>query len=213
MHLQQGSYPQAQEHLQALRQQQPTLDTPLTLLEAETLYQQGLFALAAHCLNRALAITPDQVPLRYARAMQRERQQQLDLAEEDLRHILALEPDHTQALNALGYLLADRNKQLDEARQLVSRALALAPEDPAIIDSMGWVEYRSGNLSAAIALLQRAFKLSGDAEVAAHLGEALWMNGDETQARQLWQQVLQNKPNEPHPVLRSTLQRFKVDLP
>ena len=74
--------------------------------------------------------------------------------ERDLRRLLDEDPDHAEALNALGYTLADRNERLDEAFALVSRALKLRPDSPAVLDSMGWVLYRQGDLEQAAVYLR-----------------------------------------------------------
>ena len=212
--IQEGEYTRARQHINRLSLRYPEQAPLLWLLEAETLRKHQQIELAGQVLDEALRDQPDNIPLRYARAMHYDQQQQLAEAEQDLRHILALDADNSQALNALGYLLADRNLRLDEARQLISRALALNPEEPAIIDSMGWLEYRSGNLPQALVYLQRAYQLSGDGEIAAHLGEVLWVSGNTTEARRIWQQGLQQKDAQgaANPLLLRTLQRFHIDF-
>ncbi|ACE83707.1 tetratricopeptide repeat protein [Cellvibrio japonicus] len=212
--MQRGEYDAAHQHINRQSLRQPEHAAILFMLEAETLRLHQQHPMADQVLNEAIRELPDSIPLRYARALQYEQQGQLDKAEEDLRHLLSLQPDNAQALNALGYLLADRTNRLEEARNLVNQALALSPDEPAIIDSMGWIEYRSGNLGRAIELLQRAYDASGDAEIAAHLGEALWVSGRADEARQVWRQGLQKKTREgkTHPLLRSTLERLKVEL-
>ncbi|GIT48634.1 MAG: hypothetical protein Ct9H300mP14_05620 [Gammaproteobacteria bacterium] len=92
-----------------------------------------------------------------------------------MRRLIELEPDNAHAYNALGYTLADQTDRLDEALVLIERALVLLPEDPFILDSMGWVHYRLGNNDLAREYLQKAIDLRLDAEIAAHLGEVLWM--------------------------------------
>ena len=60
--------------------------------------------------------------LLYARAMAAEKIGRLDILEADLRTILEHEPDHAQALNALGYTLADATDRYDEAYELIKKA-------------------------------------------------------------------------------------------
>ena len=71
---------------------------------------------------------------------------------------------------------------------LVQKALQFAPDDPFIIDSLAWVEFRSGNLAESLALLQKAFTARPDAEIAAHLGEVLWVSGKRDQALAIWRE-------------------------
>src|SRR5690606_24963303 len=121
---------------------------------------------------------PGSTDLLYARAMLFVERGQIEKAEVDLRAIIASEPDNATALNALGYTLADNTQRYDEALTLINRALQLRPDDPAILDSLGWVSFRLGNLEEAILRLRQAMKLAPDPEIAAHLGEALWANGN-----------------------------------
>ena len=106
------------------------------------------------------------------------------------------EPDNAQALNALGYTLADRTERYHEAHLLIERALELSPEDFYILDSMGWVLYRLGRLQEAVSFLERARELRNDPEVAAHLGEVLWVLGNHEQARDVWESALKDTPND-----------------
>jgi Flp pilus assembly protein TadD len=129
--------------------------------------------------------------------------------ETDLRKVLKAEPNNPTALNALGYALANRTTRYPEALELISRALALQPEEPAILDSMGWVLYRNGNYEEAVGYLTRAYAKFPDAEVAAHLGEVLWVKGDTEAALLIWQGALLRDPE--HPVMRDTLSRLGVD--
>lgn len=189
-----------------LRRQAPESATLLYVAESEILWrgQQAEASLAV--LDQALAATPDDKDLRYARAMAAERVGRLDVIESDLRLLLAAAPDNAMLLNALGYTLADRTDRQQEARELIERAIALSPEDPAIVDSMGWVNYRSGNLKEALHWLRRAYSLSADGEIAAHLGEVLWMSGKRREARDVWKRALTRDPE--NAVLRRTLQRL-----
>ena len=115
-----------------------------------------------------------------------------------------------EALNALGYTLADRNERLDEAFALVSRALKLRPDSPAVLDSMGWVLYRQGDLEQAAVYLRRALDLSQDDEIAAHLGEVLWVSGRQADAKTVWRQALGHAPDSDK--IRAVVQRLQAGL-
>ena len=156
------------------------------LLEAELMlrHERGEDALDAYA--RGLRIFEDDPELIYARALAYERLDRVPDAEADLRKLLELDPDNADAMNALGYTLADRTDRYDEALKLIQRALELRPDTPAIIDSLGWVLHRLGRTEEALPHLRRAFELQRDAEVAAHLGEALWVHGDREEARSVW---------------------------
>ncbi|TCO76252.1 tetratricopeptide repeat protein [Chromatocurvus halotolerans] len=192
-----------------LRQSYPARSEQLYALQANLLNEARRDDASLALLNEAINTFPDSTSLRYARSVVYERRDNIDAAVADLRSIIGREPANATALNALGYTLANRTDQLDEAHSLIREALALEPNEPAILDSMGWVLYRQGEYDAAIDYLTRAYAGFPDPEVAAHLGEVMWMNDDPEGARNIWRGALLQDPE--HPVLRETLQRLGVD--
>lgn len=152
----------------------------------------------------------DDPDLIYEQAMLAEKLNQMDEMEKLLRVVIAKNPSYYNAYNALGFSLADRNIRLTEAKQLIVKALTFAPDDPFITDSLGWVEFRLGNLSAALKHLQTAYKNRQDAEIAAHLGEVLWQLKRQDEARKVWREGLDVAPN--NETLQETLQRLKPSL-
>lgn len=164
-------------------------------VEGAMLSEAGRDDEALSVYSRALDQMPDDDELRYARALHAERLDQVAVAESDLRNILERNPEDPNALNALGYTLADRTDRYDEALELIERAYALAPDEAAIVDSMGWVQFRLGNYAEAEKYLRRALSLQFDAEIAAHLGEVLWAMGREQEAREIWSEGLDRSPD------------------
>ena len=153
---------------------------------------------------------PKDTDLLYEQAMMAEKLNRLDDMERLLRQVIELKPDHPHAYNALGYSLADRGLRLQEARALIVKALELAPGDPFITDSLGWVEFRLGRLDEALRLLRQAYTARPDTEIAAHLGEVLWVKGQRDEARRIWREG--RGRDEANDVLRETLARLKPDL-
>lgn len=158
-------------------------------------------------LSAGIQRFPDAPDLLYDRALAAEKIDKLDILETDLRRVIALRPDDAQAYNALGYTLADRTDRIAEAISLLDRALALAPDDAFILDSVGWAQYRAGNLGRAQEYLERAYRIRPDPEIAAHLGEVMWMRGQRDAAGQLWQTSLQSHPQ--NEILLETLRRLQ----
>jgi len=197
--------------LKEARERNPDESIRLTILEADLLVELKRYTDARALLTDAIKRNPDQYQLLYARSLVAEKLGDVKQLEADLRHILAKDPNNAMALNALGYSLADKTGRLDEALQLIERAYELNPDDPAIMDSLGWVNYRLKNYERAEQLLSQAFTQMPDHEVAAHLGEVLWVKGDRDRAKQVWQAGLAQQPNSA--LIHATLQRFKVDLP
>jgi Flp pilus assembly protein TadD len=178
------------------------------LAEVQLLIDEKKLGEARELLNKANAENPDDIDLVYQEAMIDERLNRLDEMETLLRRILVLQPDNSQALNALGYSLADRNLRLDEALSMVRQAHQLSPADPFIVDSLGWVEYRMGHFDAAATLLAQAYSSRKDTEIAAHLGEALWANGKHDEAARVLRDA--HRLDAGNEVLRQTMTRLKV---
>ncbi|MFZ9346405.1 MAG: heme biosynthesis protein HemY [Burkholderiaceae bacterium] len=144
----------------------------------------------------------------YTRAMLNEKAGQYRDMERLLRQLIAQDPGHAHAHNALGYHFADRNEQLEEAYALIERALALAPNDAHIIDSMGWIYFRRGNLEQAEKYLRLAHRQQPDAEISTHLGEVLWVRGQTGEAQSFFRAAFSVDPR--NEVLQSTLKRLGI---
>jgi Flp pilus assembly protein TadD len=190
------------------RERHPEKAEQLYGIEADLLTRGGELNAAAMVLDRALEQMPDASSLRYARSMLAEERGDLAAMESDLRGIIEIQPDNATALNALGYTLANRTTRFEEAYALISKALALEPGEPAILDSMGWVLYRMNRNEEALRYLTRAYAEFPDPEVAAHLGEVLWITGDTDNALLVWQGGLLKDPS--NAVLVETLERLQV---
>lgn len=176
----------ARDYLHSLDVADDEQRVQLIQAEAQLLRQMQQYQQSYDVLRDALKERPDQPALLYDAALAAEKVDRLDDAESQLRKLIKLEPDSAQAYNALGYTLADRTDRYDEARRYIAKALALAPNDPFILDSMGWVEYRLGNLDEALGYLRRAYDMQSDPEIAAHLGEVLWVSGARQEAQRIW---------------------------
>jgi tetratricopeptide (TPR) repeat protein len=206
----QGKVKQARELIRRAPEQTPEDARAKLLAEAQLLREVKQWSEANAVLAAANQKFPDDADLLYEQSMMAEKLNRMDEMEKLLRRVIELKPDHHHAYNALGYSLADRNVRLVEARDLIKKALELAPGEPFITDSLGWVEYRMGNREEALRLLQQAYKSRPDVEIAAHLGEVLWVSGQRDEARRVLRDA-RNKDNA-NDVLKETLARLRVDL-
>lgn len=198
------------ERLVSFSNARPDQQRDVYLLQADILGKRGRKDAALAVYARALAALPDDARVLYARALFQVEQGNLAAGEKDLRDIIRREPDNAEAINALGYSISDHAKG-DQARQrealaLIKRALELKPDEPAIIDSMGWVQYRLGDLDAALKDLRRAYAKQADPDIAAHLGEVLWVKGEHAQARRIWDEA--RKKDSKSKVLKETIERL-----
>ncbi len=179
----------------------------LLIVEAQLLREAKQDRDAFELLGKALEAQPDQPELLYDHALTAEKLERFEILESNLRKLIQIKPDHAHAYNALGYSFADRNLRLPEARKLVERALELSPDDYYIVDSLGWVLYRMGDLAGAAQQLRRAYQGRPDGEIAAHLGEVLWMLGERGEAERIWQEALKNHPENES--LQKTVKRLR----
>ena len=168
-------------------------------------YQQ-----AVDWLSEALKQNPQDPDYLYARALYKE---PLGLYEEmiaDFKHLLTLDPENMNIINALGYTLVDVNQELEYAEQLIEQAFNAMPNNAAVIDSKGWLAYRKGLYQQALQFLTRAFKISPSADVATHIGEVYWTSGDKTKALEFWHQAKTMDPK--NYLLLTTIKKLGVEL-
>ncbi|TVO76568.1 tetratricopeptide repeat protein [Sedimenticola selenatireducens] len=203
-----GDISQAQDWLQRMRIQNPADAARYYLIEAELLREHGTVEQVMMLFDTALGAMPESNELLYARGLYAASQNRVDILEQDMLKVIASDPKHADALNALGYTLADQTDRFKEALEYIQRALVLKPDSAPIMDSMGWVLYRMGRHEEAIKYLQQAFAKLPDAEIAAHLGEVLWVSGDRLQAEKVWQDVLEKTPDSKH--VLEVMQRLKM---
>lgn len=204
----QGKVNEARELIRNLPERSPADARVKLSSEVQLLRDNKLYTQAYELLAEATQRDPRDYDLLYDQATLAEKLGRPDEMERILRRIIAEKPEYHHAYNALGYSLADRNIRLTEARQLILKALEFAPDDPFITDSLGWVEFRDGNKTEALRILQKAYRARPDAEIAAHLGEVYWSLGQREQALSIWREGLQlNATNE---TLVETLKRLRV---
>jgi Flp pilus assembly protein TadD len=204
----QGQMAKARALLQALPGERDEDARAKLVAESQLLREARDWAAAHAVLAQANQRFENDVDLLYEQSMMSEKLGRVDEMETLLRRVMALKPDHYHAYNALGYSLAERGQRLEEARALIAKALEYAPSEPFIVDSLGWVEYRLGNHAEAIRLLRQAYQSRPDAEIAAHLGEVLWISGERDEARRVWREGQQRDPK--NEALRETLRRLQA---
>jgi predicted Zn-dependent protease len=204
-----GSTEDAVQRLNAMKARFPKQEMRLVLLEAEIYTKQKRYEQAFEVLTRALATQPKQKELLYTRALVAENLNRLDVLEADLKLILAQDPNDVNALNALGYTLADRTERYAEAEKYLQKAIELQPNEAVIMDSYGWLQFRLGRFAKALDYLQRAYRQQREGEIAAHVIETLWVLDRKQEARQFYNEALKEVPGKQELLdLRRRLQGF-----
>ena len=194
---------EAGSRLSLLQMKFPRQKLQLVLVQAELYNQQKKYDEAISTLSNALTDFPNQKELLYTRALILERINKLDLAEIDLKKILAIDPNNFEALNALGYTLLNNSGRYVEAEKLLQKALDLEPNEAVIIDSFGWLQFKLGHLDQALKYLQQAYERQPENEIAAHLAEVLWVLGRKDEARTVFERAIKGSPDDEY------LQDFK----
>lgn len=209
-------YSLAGNHTEALNTLQNTVPNnfadqkQVLLSEIDILIDADQLDKALENSNKLLTVLPDDVDFLYARSVVLGLLHKNKEAERDLRAILALDPENSLALNALGFTLTNQPNRVKEAMPFLEKALALNPDNPVIMDSMGWLLFKLGRNEEAIAILDKAYKLSGDSEIAAHLGEVLWTTGNKEAAKKVWSNALSSTQN--NTLLQETINRLNVPI-
>ena len=180
------------------------------LTEVDILIDTEDFEQALDNCNKVIDILPNDVDFLYARSVVFGLMHKLPETEKDLRAILELEPNNVNALNAIGFTLANQPSRINEATPFLEKALSLSPDNPAFMDSMGWLLYKKDNLQESIAILTKAYHLSSDPEIAAHLGEVLWAAGKQDAAKSVWNKAMLGSANAK--IIEDTLTRLNIPL-
>lgn len=196
----------ARAHLENQRANNPERYNRLVMIEGQLLSERGHEAEFFELLETVIQKQPENVELLYFRAMTGQSLGRLDVLEQDLLRVIEIDPGNADAMNALGYTLADQTDRHDEALILIERALEIKPNEAAFIDSLGWVQYRLENYKDAVTNLRKALSLFDNDEVAAHLGEVLWVSGEQQEARNVWQKALDARPDSD--ILKRVIKRF-----
>ena len=166
-------------------------------VQARALLEGGAPARALAVLEDAARRFPRDVQTRFALAdMYNETDRDQD-AERTIRQLLEVEPGNADAMNYLGYLLAERGQQLDEAIRLVRRALEADPGNPSYLDSLGWAHFRRGDVEeAAKYLAPAAEKLPKNSVIQDHLGDVHARRGRWQDAIAAWTRALEGDGND-----------------
>lgn len=178
----------------------------LLMIESQFLRDAKQYAESFKILAQGLEKFPDQPELLYQSALIADKLNKPEIFEQLIRKLIKVEPDNAHSYNALGYSWLERNVRIQEAMELVEKAYKLAPDDAAIIDSMGWGYYRLGQYDKSVEFLSRAYKANPDPEIAAHLGEALWVSGDKDGAQKIWTDSAQSNPG--NETLQGVIKKF-----
>lgn len=178
---------------------------------AELLRKAGHATLALATLKPVLKIHATDPPAHFAMGALLERIGNRRESERYMQRVIELDPKHAQALNFLGYSLAERGRRLDLAESLIRRALEDDPDNGAYLDSLGWALLKQGRLAEAEKELSRAADIeAGDGTVREHLGDLHAHKGEMDRALAEWKAAQGMKPEDPKRLRRKILSALKA---
>ncbi len=201
----QGDSDAAHQYLQTVVVQTDEQLATLIRFETALYFMKKDWHGARNYLYKAVQALPDNADILYALVITDEQLGQFDEAKEVLQQALTINPNHINSLNAMGELLAIQYQQYDEAKTYLKHALSLSPNNSVTLHTLGWIYYETNNYNDAVNLLQRAYSLDPDPEIAADLGEALWAIGETGQATDIWNKALKTDPQ--NTFLKATMKR------
>jgi len=161
--------------------------------------QEGLTLLKEHPL------LGDTMEIRYVLSNVYNTWKKMGPCEEQLEHILKIDPNNATANNDLGYIWADQGKNLERAEAMIRNALeadrlqrkrlpggAALPDNAAYVDSLGWVLFRRGQIDEARRELERASRLpdGDDPVIWDHLGDVYERLRMTSQAKAAWEKAV-----------------------
>jgi tetratricopeptide (TPR) repeat protein len=184
-----GQAREAEDLLRRAVKQYPAAE----LFEALTsaLQRRGRLPEAIDLLVEALQARPRDEALLYLLGAAYDRSGDIDRTITQMRAVLAVNPEHAEAMNYIGYTLAEAGRNLDEAEELLLRALALRPDNGAFMDSLGWIYYRRGDHEKAVVTLEKAAALAPEEPlIVEHLGDAYLQASRRADAAEAYRRAL-----------------------
>lgn len=201
------------EAVELLEKRLAVQTTPEMVDALASAYQKaGRLPEAIAVLRRALDTAPRDETLLFALGAMYEKSGRFEESIGQMRQVLAVNPQSAQAMNFIGYTLADKDMDLDEAERLVRRALELRPDNGAYVDSLGWILFKRGELERAVEQLERAESLMPDAVIAEHLGDVYGKLARRKDAAEAYRRALRVLDREPDAGVRRAVERKLRDL-
>jgi tetratricopeptide (TPR) repeat protein len=185
-----GKFKEAAEILNKLLQFNPQ-DIDIYVNLSQVYLQEKRYGEAEKVLRRAedrkMENELDRERVMFQRAAIYEKQKDFDRAESVVKEILKTNSNNANALNYIGYMLADRGVRLEEAVQYVKEALAIDPNNGAFLDSLGWAFFKLNDLANAERYLLQADEIvRNDATIDEHLGDLYFKTGNLQKAQEFW---------------------------
>lgn len=152
---------------------------------------------AAKMLTSAVSKFPKNTQLLFFLGSMHDRLNNTSETIANMKKVLAVDPNHVQALNYLAYTYAEHNQNLDEAEMLARKALTFQPKDGYILDTLGWILFKQDRVKEAIPMLEAAYReKSTESIIAEHLGDAYYKYELVDKARKMYLKAVDSETDE-----------------
>ncbi len=165
-------------------------------IEAQILASQGDFDNALQKLTDLEENWPHNAEVTYLRAAILDQSGDKKNAFKTMEALLQTEPDHVQALNYVGYSLAEESRELQRAIHLLRKADRLAPNNNYILDSLAWALFKAGERQEAWSIIKQAVEAEGmpEATIWEHYGDIARSLGKKDEAHKGYNRALEFSP-------------------
>ncbi len=199
-----------EEAIKVLHNVAPSPDT--VLLETRILAMTKQTDQAIACILKGVAAWPDKPVMHYIAGNLLAEAGRMQEAMAAMEKVIALDASNYQALNFVGFSLANENRDLQRAFELITRANTLAPGQFFILDSLAWVNYRLGNLDEALKDIREARRLDpkNDSEICEHHGDIAAALGLKDEARKAYSKALETGKNKDKAVLDNIRKKMEA---
>lgn len=159
---------------------------------AEMHEHDGEYQEALDLMLKAAATWPDNTTILYRLGMVYDRMDHRDQAMLVMDKIISKDPEHGDALNYLGYSLAELDRDLERAELLIVGALKVKPDNGYFVDSLAWVYFKQGKNRQAWQEIKRAVRLvDSDPVIWEHYGDIARALNLLTEARRGYEKALE----------------------
>ncbi len=172
------------------------------LFEAIVLEVLEDFDMALETVSSALKEWPEDTDLLFRKGVVVDKTGDKDGSLKIMEEVIAIDQDHHEALNYIGYSLAEQNRDLDRALVLIERALSLDPANGYYLDSLAWVYYMQGDYHMAWKQIKTAVEFVDDDPIIwEHYGDIAQKMGFKAQAVKGYEMALENEPEDREKIL------------
>jgi tetratricopeptide (TPR) repeat protein len=158
---------------------------------------------AAQVLTEAGEKWADDTEILYRLGVNLERRRRTPESLKVMEQIIALDPEHADALNFVGYSLAEEKRDLPRALGLIEKAVAIEPDNPYFLDSLAWVYHRMGQNDKAWDIIRQVVTHPvGDPVIWEHYGDIAAALGKKHEAVEGYKKALSANPGNADDIRR-----------